>query len=114
MDHTAAKIRRSEVVWDPSLQSPDCPPEGTLPRSTDNCPSPYQQLHLHQLKVPVKAKPAKPAAKRPGNRAAHPTSSSNPQPIPELPTEHVQEFKVVWECKKKFHTVPVERARAQQ
>ena len=60
----------------------------------------------------VKSEPATPAAKRAGNRAAQPTSSSNPQPLPELPTEHVQEFKVVWSCKKKFHTVPVERARA--
>ena len=51
---------------------------------------------------------------RAGNRAAQPTSSSNPQPIPELPTEHVQEFKVVWSHKKKFHTVPVERARPQK
>ena len=67
-----------------------------------------------QLKVPVKSNPTKPAAKRAGNRAAQLTSSSNPQPIPELPTEHVQEFKAVWSCKKKFHTVPVERARTQK
>ena len=53
----------------------------------------------------AKSKPAKPAAKRAGNQAAQPTSSPNPQPIPELPTEHVQEFKVVWSRKKKFHTV---------
>ena len=31
--------------------------------------------------------------KRTGNRPAWPASSSNPQPIPELPIEHVQEFK---------------------
>ena len=67
-----------------------------------------------QLKEPVKSLPAKPAAKRVGNRAAQPTSSSKTQPIPELPTEHVQEFKVAWSRKKKFHTVPVERARAQK
>ena len=32
--------------------------------------------------------------------------------VAELPTEHVQEFKVVWSRKKQFHTVPVERAHA--
>ena len=48
-------------------------------------------------------------SKKAGNRAAQPTSSSNPQPIPELPTEHVQGFKVVWSRK-----VPVERACAQK
>ena len=68
-----------------------------------------------RLKVPVKSKPAKPASKRARN---HPeqsasASSSDPQPVPELPTGHVQEFKVGWTCKK-FHTVPVERARTQQ
>ena len=67
-----------------------------------------------QMKVPVKSKPAKPATKRAGNRAAQPISSSNPQPKPELPTEHVQEFKAVWSLKKKFRTVPVERARTQK
>ena len=51
-------------------------------------------------------------SKRAGNRAAQPNPSSNPQPAPEFPIEHVQEFKVVWSRKKKFHTVPVERARA--
>ena len=63
-----------------------------------------------QLKVPVKSKPSKPAFGA-GKRAAQSTcaSSSNPQPIPEMPTEHVQEFKVVGTRKKKFHTVPVER-----
>ena len=30
----------------------------------------------------------------------------------QLPTEHVEEFKVVWTSKKKLHTVPVERASA--
>ena len=64
---------------------------------------------IAQLKMPIKSKPAKPAPKRAGNHAAC-ASSSNPQPIPELRTEHVQEFKVVWSRKKKFHTVPVERA----
>ena len=63
-------------------------------------------------KVPIKSKAAKPAPKRAGKRAAQSTcaSSSNPQPIPEMPTEHVQEFKLVWTCTKKFQTVPVERA----
>ena len=39
VDHTAVKISRLEVIWDPSAQSPgfdDCPLEGTLPRSADN------------------------------------------------------------------------------
>ena len=53
-------------------------------------------------------------SKRARNGAAQPTSSSSPQPIPELPPEHVQEFKVVWSRKKKFHIVPVERACAQK
>ena len=53
-------------------------------------------------------------SKRAGNRAQQPTSSSNPQPIPELPTEHVQEFKFVWSRKQKCHTVPVERAHTQK
>ena len=67
------------------------------------------------MKVPVKSKAAKPAAKRAGKQAAYFTSasSSNPQPAPELPTENVQEFNVVWTGKKKFHTVPVERECAQ-
>ena len=67
-----------------------------------------------QLKVPGKSQPAKPATKGAGNRAAQPTSSSNPQPIPKLPTEHVQEFKVVRSHEKKFHTVPMARARTQK
>ena len=40
--------------------------------------------------------------KRAGNRAAQPTLSSNPQPTPELPTQHVQDFKVLRSRKKKF------------
>ena len=36
------------------------------------------------------------------------------QCVPELPTEDVQEFKVVWTCKKKFHLVLLERACTQR
>ena len=69
-----------------------------------------------QLKVSVKSKPAKPAAKSVGKQAAQSAlaSFSNPQPVLELPTEHVLEFKVVWTRKKKFRTVPVERACVQR
>ena len=45
-----------------------------------------------QLKVPVNSKPAKPAPKRADKQAAQSTSASSSNP--ELPTEHVQEFKV--------------------
>ena len=34
------------------------------------------------------------------------TSSSYPQPVPEMPTEHVQEFKVVWARKRSFIQCP--------
>ena len=81
--------------------------------SVSQVPYPHPPRGEHHFDISsVKSKPAKPAAKRTGNGAAQP-SSSNPQSIPELPTDHVhvQEFKVVWSHKKKFHTVPVERAR---
>jgi hypothetical protein len=39
-------------------------------------------------------------------QAAQSASSSSPQPVPELPTEDVQECKVIRTCKKKFHTPP--------
>ena len=50
-----------------------------------------------QLKVPVKSKPAKPAAKRAGKQAAQSASasSSNPQPVPELPCPGVQGYLVL-------------------
>ena len=65
-----------------------------------------------QPKVPTKCVPAKPAAKRAAKQAAQFSSalSSNPRSVPELPTEYVEEFKVVWSSKKKFHTLHVERA----
>ena len=49
-----------------------------------------------------------------GLESASASSSCNSQRVPELPTEHVQEFKVVWTRRQKFHTVPVEGARAQR
>ena len=57
-----------------------------------------------QLKVPVKSKPAKPAPKRAGKRPAQSicASSSNPQPVPEMPTEHVQEFRWFGLVKRSF------------
>ena len=59
-----------------------------------------------KLKVPVKSKAAKPAAKRAGKQAAQSgsASSSNPEPVPAMPNERVQEFKVVCIRKKKFHS----------
>ena len=69
-----------------------------------------------QLKVPVTSMLAKPAPKTARKPATQSTSasSSSPQPVPELPTENVQEFNFVWTRKKKFHTVPVEMACAQK
>ena len=74
---------------------------GYLTRDTCN----HDQIP-EQRKVPVKSQPPKPATKRAG-------PSCTAYLVIQL-TEHVQEFKVVRSRKKKFHTVPVERAHTQK
>ena len=74
------------------------------------------------LKVPIKSKTAKAAAKM-GWKACCTVllclifhffaSSSNSLLVLELPTKHGQEFKLVWTRKKKFHTLLVEMACTQ-
>ena len=83
--------------------------DGKLSLTRDIC---EDELIQQQLKVPVKSKPAKPVAKRAGKWDAQSASasSSNSQPVLEMPNEHVQEFEVTWAREKKFHTVPAKRA----
>ena len=77
-----------------------CRPSCWAPLSQQGCPavigpSPSGPEFLHiQCQGPVRSKPAAPAPKRAGKQAAQSisASSSNSQPVPELPIEHVQEL----------------------
>ena len=61
-----------------------------------------------RLEAPTVAKPApKPGPQRRKRPAAKPAAAC--LSIPVADGEHVQLFKTMWDCKRKFYTVPVQK-----